>query len=457
MLGLAFFGVVGCGKSNASTAYPQAPRTVIAEPSAYDGVYVERGYRYHEVPAAHPEALGYEELSNGERVVVVEYVHTYPDAVETFPNVTWSGRTYYNVHGDFVYWSDDWGWCYYLGPPAPLVVYWNGYYPWAPYAWGVGYYGPGWYWGGVGMYGYHAYGLPVAHHHHHHHGYYARDQRPGRDPRPSAGAVIPSTGAPAAGGPSGGVSPGAPTRPPRRTKTAARRNPPGSGQGSKARRQPPKRLATGPVGSRRNPSSTPVRTNGYTTAGGQRLTVIDPRGTQRSPAVRRAPKTIGTVPPPAFDARPARANPRPTTAPNSFANPGRRQPARANPAPTASRANPGRAKPARTNRTPSWGPSYANKPAKRAQPSRSNGPSRSNPSSRGRNPSRSVFGGSRSAPKRSAPSRSAPSRSAPSRSAPKRSAPSRSAPKRSAPSRSAPKRSAPSRRAPSRSNGKKKR
>ena len=52
------------------------------------------------------------------------------------------GRYYYNVHGDFVYYDPYWGtWVYYYGPPAPLVACWNGYYPWAPYYWGVGYYG----------------------------------------------------------------------------------------------------------------------------------------------------------------------------------------------------------------------------------------------------------------------------------------------------------------------------
>ncbi len=445
LLGLAL--APGCGKQKQSTVTPGSsyppPRTVMAEPSARQDVYVEQAVRYDAPPAAYPEALGYEELSNGEQVVVVEYVHTYPEEIETFPQVAWAGRTYYNVHGDFVYWSDGWGWCYYLGPPGPLVTYWNGYYPWAPYAWGVGYYGPGWYWGGVGMYGYHAYGLSVVHHNHHHHGYHQNSRRPGRDPRPSrtAGATVPN-----AGRPTGPVHKGEPVDRSRRTNPSggkaegATRTTPGRYKGNAPTRRNP--APTNALASRTNPTAA-VRTNGYTTAGGQRITVVDPRATRTSPAVRRnpskttRPSTVGRVP--AFSAptraQPSGAGPTRTSAP---------APVRTNTRATTS--------PRRTQPTPSWGSSYANGP-QRTAPARSapsGSPARSNASRS--TPTRSAP--TRSAPTRSAPRRSSPVRSSPTRSAPRRSAPTRSAPVRSSPSRSAPTRSSPSRSAPRRSSGK---
>ncbi|MBV1861199.1 MAG: hypothetical protein KUG77_22470, partial [Nannocystaceae bacterium] len=251
LLGLAL-STTACGKKQQApvvnapgTIYGAAPRTVLAEPSPREDVYIAQSIRYDAPPPEYPEALGYEELSNGEQVVVVEYVHTYPEEIQTFPEVAWAGRTYYNVHGDFVYWVDDWGWCYYLGPPAPLVTYWNGYYPWAPYSWGVGYYGAGWYWGGVGMYGYHAYGLSVVHASHHHHDYHQTDRRPGRDAKPSqnAGAVPPVPG-----NSTGPVHKGTPIDAPRRT------NPSGSSSEDKATRtNGPSRFASD-APSRRNPT-----------------------------------------------------------------------------------------------------------------------------------------------------------------------------------------------------------
>lgn len=460
LLGLALTAT-GCSKKQQpsattvpGTSQAGARRVVVAEPAPRQDVYVERSIRYDSPSAQYPEAVGYDELSTGEQVVIVEYVHTYPDEIETFPQVAWAGRTYYNVHGDFVYWADGWGWCYYLGPPAPLVVAWNGYYPWAPYSWGVGYYGPGWYWGGVGMYGYHAYGLSVVHHDHHHHHYHQYDRQPGRDPRPSrhADAEVPTSGLPT--GPTQPIPTGA----------GKRTNPSGgssrSGGGSKATRTNPGRF-TGTTPTRRNPApkvadagavrtnpgsrrpsgvrtnpGPAIRTNGYTTAGGQRVTVVDPRGTSTSPAVRRRPTTIGRVPP---GSAPTRTN-RPPSDPSFTARP---RPVRTN---TKSTTSPTRARPkAQPTRKPqpSWGSSYANKP--RAQPKRT-APKRSAP------PQRTAP--TRSAPRRSStPVRSAPKRSAPVRSAPRRSAPTRSAPKRSAPTRSAPKRSAPTRSAPKRSRG----
>ncbi len=456
LLGLALLGSGCANRRAAKTSAPEpmpAPRMVVAEPTPATDVYIEESIRYEAAPEQYPEAIGYETLSNGEQVVVVEYVHTYPEEIETFPQVAWAGRTYYNVHGDFVYWSPGWGWCYYLGPPAPLVTYWNGYYPWATYAWGVGYYGPGWYWGGVGMYGYHAYGLSVVHVNHHHHGYHQTNRRPGRDVRPSrhAGSAVPARGQS-----TGPVHKGEATGPARRklpesaregranpkrsnpgrlaTTTPARRNP--STTNKAKRTNGAGRLATGPQGSRANPNA-PVRTNGYTTAGGRRITVVDPAGTSTSPARRNPtgkttrPTTVGRVP--------------------SFSAPSRSNPARANPVaprPAATRTNPASNRTVRNNpkpaarptRTPSsWGSNYSNKPTRmpsRSKPTRSN-PSRSQPTRSNPSRSRPSSAGSYRAPSRSAPSRSR----APSRSAPKRSAPSRSAPKRSAPSRSAPKRS----------------
>ncbi len=445
LLGLAL-SATGCGKKQQApvvnapgTVYGGAPRVVLAEPSPRQDVYIERSVRYDDAPAEYPEALGYDELSNGEQVVVVEYVHTYPDEIQTFPEVAWAGRTYYNVHGDFVYWVDGWGWCYYLGPPAPLVTYWNGYYPWAPYAWGVGYYGPGWYWGGVGMYGYHAYGLSVVHASHHHHNDHQNNRRPGRDPKPSrhAGTSAP----PVPGNSTGPVHNGNPIGTPRRTNPSGtdgnptRTNPPSRFASDAPSRRNPAPAVAGTDRVRANPSRTPTRTNGYTTAGGQRITVVDPRATRTSPAVRRSPSTVGTIsaanaprraiPAPAFGTR---TNPSPATRTNTKST---TSPRRTSPQPT-------RSQPTRSQPKPSWGSSYSNAP-KRTTPTRST-PTRSQPS--------------RSTPTRSAPRRSAPARSAPRRSAPKRSAPTRSAPKRSAPTRSAPKRSAPSRSAPKRSSPK---
>ncbi len=379
LLGLAL-SATGCGKKQQApvvnapgTIYGAAPRTVLAEPSARQDVYIEQSIRYDEPPAEYPEALGYDELSNGEQVVVVEYVHTYPEEIETFPEVAWAGRTYYNVHGDFVYWSDGWGWCYYLGPPAPLVTYWNGYYPWAPYAWGVGYYGPGYYWGGVSMYGYHAYGLSVVHASHHHHDYHHNNRRPGRDPKPPqhAGASGPSV--PVPGNSTGPGHDGSTTDAPRRANPtgadgSARRT---NGASRFASSEPSRRNPTSDGPTRANPSRTPMRTNGYTTAGGQRITVVDPRATRTSPAVRRTnPTTVGTIP--------AANAPRRSTPAPAFAATGQRQPARTNVQSTTSprRAQPTRSQPKRSQ--PSWGSSYSNQP-QRTTPTRS-APPRSQPS-----------------------------------------------------------------------------
>ena len=467
----AAIGLAGC-KNKRDTEHPEAAaqqtQRVMAEPGAYEGIYIDDAYAYEEPPAEAPQgAVGYETLSDDTKVVVVQYVHTYPEPLDTFPRVYWSGRWYYNVHGDFVYYSDWYGgWVYYYGPPAPLVAYWNSYYPWAPYYWGMGYYGAGWYWGGVGVYGYHAYGLPVVHHHHHHHHHYDKDRAPTARP----------TKPPHSGQPATDPSPGAPGKqPPRRNAPddkvarrtppsnadAPRRTPPSKGDAAPARTRP-NSLQAGAAPTRAKPQRTaPVRGvptrvspgtrelgsvartppsrrgSSYTTGSGQRVTRIDPGAPTRTAPSRTAPeasRSVGSLP--AQNVAPRRpSTDGGRTVPEWGAKPS------SQPAPS---------------RMPSWGATHAPErgsagPVKTnrgySSPTRSGGsrsavpsrtPSRSSAPSR---PTRSYSPPSRSAPSRSAPSRSAPSRSAPSRSAPSRSAPSRSAPSRSAPSRSAPSRS----------------
>lgn len=486
--------VTGCANNRVDGTRPPetAPRTVIAEPANYEGVYIDDSMAYREAPppevaAEAPDAVGYETLSTGEQVQVVEYIHTYPEPVETYPRVYWSGRWYYNVEGDFVFWSPAYrGWCYYWGPPAPLVAYWNAYYPWAPYYWGAGFYGPGWYWGGVGYYGYHAYGLTVVNEHHHHHHHYETGRH--KHARRPDGPIH-------KGGPTGQPSEGGPTRTPAKRDPAsakpAQRTPPGSKAGPTA--TPPARFAGNPPAKRTPPdakgpakrspaakgpqrvagtsapqrtppsngspalrspeaakrglpvTATPQRTapkparrlapdgNGgyrYTDASGREITVVDPWGGRPAPGTRTSPS------------RPTKRQP--TTGPVVR-----------NPRPAADRV---RTPPSRPSATaPTWR-------APNVQPSRtSNGPTRTRPSA-----SPSVSPPRRTAPTYRAPTRSAPSRvSPPRRTAPPRSrpAPSRTptrsyrppptrsrpsaAPRRTAPSRS----SAPRRRSAPRSSG----
>ncbi|HEY8376019.1 MAG TPA: hypothetical protein VIK91_05995, partial [Nannocystis sp.] len=187
---LALLVAGGCSRSvDAGSTHPDAiPRTVAAQPAAYETVYVQsqayatptgapqaRGYAIPGEAPVDPEAqtqanvdnppdlVGVETLSDGTQVKVVTYVHTYPEPIESYPRVWWSDRWYYNINGNFVFYSSYYGgWCYYWGPPVPLVYAWNYYYPWVPYAYGYGFYGWGWYWGGVGHWGYHAWGVPPA-------------------------------------------------------------------------------------------------------------------------------------------------------------------------------------------------------------------------------------------------------------------------------------------------------
>ena len=148
-----------------------------------------------------PNLVGYENLSSGDRVPVVVYVHTYPDPVETYARVRWSGRWYYNVQGSLVYWSEFYGgWVAYYSPPIYLTWAWNWHYPWISYGWGCGYYGCGWYWGGAGYYGWHAYGRPP--------GWYRPGVRYPPNRRPATAGRPSTPGVPSNGG--SGKNPGNP-------------------------------------------------------------------------------------------------------------------------------------------------------------------------------------------------------------------------------------------------------
>ncbi|MCA9657026.1 MAG: hypothetical protein KC486_01665, partial [Myxococcales bacterium] len=118
----------GC-KSKEETLYPEdlPPPVAETETVIYQDIYIETE-EVMQASEENPDLVGVETLSNGDRVEVVTYVHTYPEAIETFPQVYWGGRYYYNVHGNFVFYSSYYHcWCYYWGPPAPLVYAWNYY------------------------------------------------------------------------------------------------------------------------------------------------------------------------------------------------------------------------------------------------------------------------------------------------------------------------------------------
>ena len=226
---LAFSG--GCTRSLGETSvHPdEIPRTVQATPAAYETVHVQS--QAYATPTGAPQANGYaipgeapvdpqaqtdaniesppnlvgtETLSDGSQVKVVTYVHTYPEAIETYPRVWWSDRWYYNINGNFVYYSPFYNsWVCYWGPPVPLVYAWNYYYPWVPYSYGWGFYGYGWYWGGPGYWGYHAWGVPPAYYYNN----YPYDPSV-RNPNPSHGGPA-GTGRgtmnASMGGPTGGT------------------------------------------------------------------------------------------------------------------------------------------------------------------------------------------------------------------------------------------------------------
>jgi len=444
---------LGCaGRNRDDVGYPSQPaRTIIAEPGGYEDVYVAE-QQYVEQQAApvqsggDPQVVGYDTLSDGTRVEVVTYVHTYPDPIDTYPRVYWAGNWYYNVNGDFVYWSPAYGgWVYYWGPPAPLVACWNVYYPWAPYYWGVGFYGAGWYWGGVGYYGYHAYGLPVVHEHHHHHHQWSDAHPGGPSSDPGGSSKDPSTGGPADG----------PARRKRPDETpVARRNLPEDGAGDAPRRDGPSRspdardpakqgasppqrdggdarkradaiAGTGPQRGESRPSRTvPVRT--YETGSGQRVTTIDPNARVTSTAPSRTPRTVGTIPAsqardpfsgrdtaPSWD-QPVAASPARPSSPQRSSAPSR-APSAWDSSPSRDSFSPSRGTaPSRSYSPTPSGPSRSSAPSRSYSPPASS-PSRSySPPSRSSSPSRSYSPPSRS----SSPSRSMspPSRSAPSRS-----------------------------------------
>ncbi|HET6584896.1 MAG TPA: hypothetical protein VFG69_15675, partial [Nannocystaceae bacterium] len=405
---------LGCAGRNRDQldGYPSQPgRQIIAQPGGYEDVYVADQRYVEQAPADGRQVVGYDTLSDGSQVEVVQYVHTYPEQIETYPRVYWANNWYYNVNGDFVYWSPAYGgWVYYWGPPAPLVSCWNLYYPWAPYYWGVGFYGAGWYWGGVGYYGYHAYGLPVVNQYNHHHHYWADANSGGSSTRPSSGHP---------GGPTNDPSPGGPTSdgPPHRTKPdqapVAHRTKPGDtspARGEPARRDPasaaPTRTGDRVAGAapQRTTATKPTRTvpvRTYTTAGGQRVTTIDPgarvAATRTAPPPTRTSKSLGTV-----TSGPARDPFASSSAPRWD------QPAASTPTRSGG-----------WDRSPSRSFSSSPSPSRTAAPSRSFSPSPSRSSAPSSSPSRSFSPPSRSSAPSSSPSRSfsPPSRSsAPSRS-----------------------------------------
>ena len=338
----------GAGACSRNTLYETADpdmngqppmRTVAATPAAYQTVQVQsqayatptgapqpHGYAAPGDPAvgaaADPNAtgdpnaqqavpdpadlVGYETLSDGKQVKVVTYVHTYPEPIETYPRVYWSDRWYYNVNGNFVFYSPYYGgWAYYWGPPYPLVYAWNVYYPWAPYAWGYGYYGGGYYWGGAGYYGWHAYGVAPGYYQG---GYYGNGGY-NRPSQPSAGGPTGSTRHTqnaATGGASGGNRPFDDKRP----------GPAGTGTGGPSR---PQGLASAPTGDGSRPSYGP----GNMSAGTGTRRVAGEAAPSLSSAPGRGYTAPGTTSAFAASARPgstgngAAASYRPTYAPSS--------------------------------------------------------------------------------------------------------------------------------------------
>ena len=99
-----------------------------------------------------------QEVFEGQRLELVQYIHPYVQPVEAYPSVTWASRNFYNVEGSLVFYSADQAtWVYYWTPPAQLIYVWNDRYPARQYVWGDGCYGTSWYWGGVRGDGFHTY------------------------------------------------------------------------------------------------------------------------------------------------------------------------------------------------------------------------------------------------------------------------------------------------------------
>ena len=447
---VALVSLSGCSRANSrATANPTyAPPNAVAYQqanyqtgdlpranTAYADVYVQDQY-YAPATAGYPtDTLGYETLSTGDQVAVVTYVHTYPEAIETFPRVYWAGRWYYNVQGSFVFWDPYWDtWAYYYGPPVPLVYTWNYHYPWVAYSYGVGYYGAGWYWGGVGYYGYHAYGRPPD--------YWRPSHNPNADP----------------GGPTAGSRPTAHPNPPVDTTpgvvAAGNRdvqapNLPGSAPAKPGRA--PVAAAPGANNVTRNPttSATPAAPTDVAAPAPSRAPSRATPTVATSPEVRSQPKP-GRAP---IDAR--RVEPsKPPRAPVASVSPSRArvpqvqvhanspQSTRPTYAPPTTRAT----QPSRSpTRSVSVGTNHNPRPAPTATPSSSGptyrtytppaNPSRSSvPNYGSSSPSRSYSPSQSSSPSRSySPSHSSPSRSySPSHSSPSRSySPSHSSPSRS--------------------------
>jgi hypothetical protein len=446
---LALVSLSGCARQRQQTAAP-----IYAPPPT--GTYQQQAYQVGDTPAANyaysdvyvqdqyfadpfeqqpAEMIGYETMSTGEQVVVVTYVHTYPEAIETFPRVYWAGRWYYNVHGSFVFWDPYWSvWSYYWGPPAPLVVCWNYHYPWVAYSWGVGYYGPGWYWGGVGYYGYHAYGRPPD--------YWRPSHSPNGDPggptggRPSTppnnGGGGGTTGVEASGNrdvTAGGTQPGrAPTQP-----TVA-----AGGTNVQAPAQPGRAGAAGtnvdagrtPVASRIEPSKPPRAPVASTRAPVASTTANPPRARVPNNVVIHSSSPTATRPtysPPVARRAPANTPTSRSVGTNPHPNPSRATPSRSNGAgpvvsspsyrtssPAPSRSSSPSYSPSRSS-SPSYSPSRSSSPS--YSPSRSSSPSYS--PSRSHSPSRSSgpsYSPSRSSGPSYSPSRSSGPSFSPSRS-----------------------------------------
>ncbi len=420
----------GCTKDKPATESPET-RTVAAAPAPEQPVYIQSSRYVEEPPPDTPEVIGYETLSDGNEIGVVTYVHSYPDPIDTYPRVYWAGRWYYNINGDFIYYSNYYGsWCYYYGPPRPLVVVWNWYYPWAPFYWGMGYYGGGYYWGGVSIYGYHAYGLPPYYLHHHHYDRYHHGTKQAHKGTPTGPGKRPSSGTPAGPGkPPVQPGSGGPGKAPAR-QASGTSHPAGSGRLAAPARDPggagspPARAPSNVSPSHTQVANAPpprqsTRPNvrQYTTESGQRVTTVSPP--PGAPA--RQSTSLGTVPNRGWSTAPARQpSYRPNVAPRP---PAPSAPARmpASQAPPRAPANQKTYRSPRSppSRQPSSRPTYS--PPSRQPTSRpSSSPPARQPSSRPSSPPPARRPSSRpSSPPSRAPSRSTPSR-APSRSAPSR-------------------------------------
>ena len=160
LVALAFAGVLGNAGCTYYTVYSQ-PRGTIRGGSL--GVSTSTGNCCGcATPVVAPVCgqlasglIGHETYEN-QRLEVVQYIHGYVQPVESYPALTWAGRSYFNIEGSLVFYSADFGaWVYYWTPPAQLVYVWNDRYPASTYQWAEGCYGASWYWGGVRGDGFH--------------------------------------------------------------------------------------------------------------------------------------------------------------------------------------------------------------------------------------------------------------------------------------------------------------